>query len=81
MTLGLALAWAMGTETFKAATWLHWKIALVAGLAAYHLYLGRVLRSFARDQNQHGHVYYRWINEFPVLILVAAVCLAVLKPL
>ena len=81
VALGILLAGAMGAEAFKAATWLHWKIALVAVLAAYHLYLGHLLRSFERDENQHGHVYYRWINEFPVLILVAVVCLAVLKPL
>ena len=81
VVLGGLLAAALGPEAFREATWLHWKIALVAVLVAYHLYLGRLLRSFALDENRHGHVFYRWLNEFPVLILVAVVCLAVLKPL
>ena len=81
VVLGALLAIAMGPEAFKAAHWLHWKLGLVVVLVAYHAYLGVQVRAFARDENQHGHVFYRWINEFPVLILVAAVCLAVLKPL
>ena len=33
------------------------------------------------QRNQHGHVFYRWLNEIPALpILVAAVFLVVLKP-
>ncbi|MGA0344195.1 MAG: TIGR00701 family protein, partial [Arenicellales bacterium] len=33
------------------------------------------------ERNTHGHVFYRWFNEFPVLILIAAVLLVVLKPI
>lgn len=80
VALGAMLAMEMGLEAFRQAGWLHWKLALVVVLVAYHAYLGRLVQKFARDENRHGHVFYRWINEFPVLILVAAVCLAVLKP-
>ena len=80
LALGTALAMQMPADALRAATWLHWKLVLVAILVAYHLYLGRLLRLFALDDNRHGHVFYRWINEFPVLILVAAICLVVLKP-
>jgi len=38
------------------------------------------LQDFKLDRNRHGHVFFRWLNEFPVLILIAAVLLAVLKP-
>ena len=31
-------------------------------------------------RNRHGNRFYRWINEFPSLLLVAIVLLAVLKP-
>lgn len=61
--------------------WLHWKLALVAVLVAYHLYCGKLLADFRHDRNRHDHVWYRWFNEFPVLILIAAVVLAVVKPL
>jgi putative membrane protein len=60
--------------------WLHAKLALVLILIAYHLYCGRLLADFKYDRNRHGHVYYRWFNEIPVLILVAVVILVVVKP-
>jgi putative membrane protein len=60
--------------------WLHAKLALVAVLIGYHLYCGRLLADFRHDRNRHGHVFYRWLNEFPVVILIAAVILAVVKP-
>jgi putative membrane protein len=60
--------------------WLHAKLALVVLLIAYHGYCGRLLADFKRDRNRHGHVYYRWFNEIPVLILIAVVILVVVKP-
>jgi putative membrane protein len=61
--------------------WLHAKLALVVVLIAFHVYLGALLRDFARDRNRHGHVFYRWINEIPALpLLIAIVWLVVAKP-
>jgi putative membrane protein len=60
--------------------WLHAKLLLVLMLVAYHLYCGRLLADFKHDRNCHGHVYYRWFNEIPVLILIAVVILVVVKP-
>ncbi|ABB74009.1 protoporphyrinogen oxidase HemJ [Nitrosospira multiformis] len=60
--------------------WLHAKLALVVLLIAYHGYCGRLVADFKRDRNRHGHVYYRWFNEVPVLILIAVVILVVVKP-
>jgi putative membrane protein len=60
--------------------WLHAKLALTAALVGYHLWCGKLLRDFRDDRNAHGHVWYRWFNELPVLILIAVVFLVVLKP-
>ena len=60
--------------------WLHAKLTLVAILVAYHLYCGKLLLDFKNDRNRHSHRYYRWLNEAPVLILVAIVILVVVKP-
>ena len=60
--------------------WLMAKLLLVVVLIAYHLWCGKLVADFRRERNRHGHVWYRWFNEFPVLILVAAVFLVVLKP-
>ena len=63
-----------------AGGWLHAKLVLVAGLIAYHLYCGQLLNDFAEGRNRHGHVWYRWFNELPVLVLTAVVILVVVKP-
>ncbi|MBL8390334.1 MAG: CopD family protein [Candidatus Accumulibacter sp.] len=60
--------------------WLHAKTALVVLLVAYHAYCGRLLRDFAAEGNRRGHVWYRWFNELPVLLLLAVTYLAVVKP-
>ena len=73
--LWLWLGWFQG-----AGLWLHAKLCLVAVLVAYHLWCGKLMMDFRREQNTHGHVWYRWFNEFPVLILVAVVLLVVYKP-
>lgn len=60
--------------------WLHTKTALVAGLLAYNLYCRKLLRDFQAGRNTHSHVWYRWFNEVPVIVLLIATLLVVLKP-
>lgn len=60
--------------------WLHVKLLLVLILVAYHVYCGKLFIDFKHDRNQHGHVFYRWLNEFPVVVLIAVVILVVVKP-
>ncbi len=60
--------------------WLHAKLALVLGLVLYHVYCGKLLADFKRNRNRHGHVFYRWLNELPVIALIAIVLLVVVKP-
>jgi putative membrane protein len=52
----------------------------VVVLVAYHGYCGRLLRDFQAGRNAHSHVWYRWFNEMPVLVLLVVTYLAVLKP-
>jgi putative membrane protein len=84
MTPSAMLAVALGLWLWLgfgfAGGWLHVKLALVTVLLIYHMYCGKLLREFRDDRNRHGHVFYRWFNEFPVLILVAVVILVVVKP-
>lgn len=60
--------------------WMHIKFALVLVLIVYHVYCGKLVRDFKHDRNTRSHVYYRWFNEFPVLLLIAIVILVVVKP-
>lgn len=63
-----------------AGGWLHAKTLLVVFLLGYHFYCGRLYRQFAAGQNTHSHVWYRWFNEIPVLMLTVITLLVVLKP-
>ena len=60
--------------------WLHAKLAVVALVVGYHHACWSLLKKFRRGENRRGHVWYRWFNEAPVLMLVAAVLLVVVKP-
>jgi putative membrane protein len=60
--------------------WLHAKVALVAVLVAYHAYCGKLMVDFRHDRNRHGHVFYRWLNELPVVVLIAIILLVELQP-
>ncbi len=76
--LGLALLWL--NPGWLTQGWMHAKLALVVLLAGYHLWCGMLLRRFRDDANSRSHVWYRVFNEAPVLLLVAIVVLAVVKP-
>lgn len=86
MTPGAVLTIALGLWLwlgwFKGAYggWFHAKLALVALLAGYHLWCGMLLKDFAADRNTKSHVWFRWFNEVPVLVLIATVLLVVLRP-
>ena len=84
MTPGVVLTIAFGLWLWRgygfSGGWLHAKLTLVAVLVLYHLYCGKLLLDFKRDQNRHSQRYYRWLNELPVLVLVAIVILVVVKP-
>jgi len=61
-------------------SWLMLKLTLVAALVAYHLYCAKLLSDFKQGRNTRSHIWYRWFNELPVLILIAVVILVVVKP-
>ena len=60
--------------------WLHAKTTLVVLLIVYHLYCGQLLRAFVAGTCQKSHVWFRWFNEMPVLVMFAVVFLVILKP-
>ena len=60
--------------------WMHAKLTVVLVAIGYHHACARILRRFEAGQTTRGHVWFRWFNEAPVLLLVAAVVLVVVKP-
>lgn len=71
---GYGIGWGPGNG------WMHAKLAVVVLVLAYHFSCAVVLRRFITGINTRGHVWYRWYNEAPVLLLLGAVLLVVLKP-
>ena len=62
------------------AGWMHAKLTLVGLVWIYHLICGHYLRLFAKEQNVHSAMFYRFFNEVSILLLAAIVFLVVLKP-
>jgi len=60
--------------------WLHAKVALTALLVVYHIWCGKLMLDFRAGRNRKSHVWFRWFNEAPTLVLFAVVILVVLKP-
>ena len=60
--------------------WMHAKLTLVLLVLGYHHACGRLVRKFEAGAVQRSHVWFRWFNEAPVLLLVTIVVLVVVKP-
>jgi len=65
---------------YLSAGWMHAKLTLVLVLIAYHVSCWWYMMAFRQQRNRHGHVFYRWYNEFPVVLLIGIVILVVVKP-
>lgn len=77
---GVWLLFAYAIEIYADSFWLKLKMALVLVLVGYHIYCWKLVREFKISHTRHGHKFYRWINEFPVLLLIAIILLVVVKP-
>ncbi len=83
MVLALAFGlwlW-LGYGVGAGSAWMHAKLAIVGFLLVYHHLCGRLLRAFAARANRRSHLWFRWFNEAPVIALLVAVILVVIKPL
>jgi len=60
--------------------WMHVKLFLVGLIIVYHLVCRRYLTRFEEGRNEHSHVFYRWFNEIPVVLMLAIIAMVVLKP-
>lgn len=76
---GIAMI-ANAPEIYLAQHWLHAKLVLVALLVIYHLFCGHYRQQLANGNSQKSHVFFRFFNELPVLLLVAIVILVIVKP-
>ena len=80
IVLGLVLYVYYGIGLGPGNGWMHAKLGLVVLVIGYHHACGSLLKKFERGVNKRNHVWYRYFNEVPVLLLTAIVCLVVVKP-
>lgn len=80
MGFGLWLWLYYGIGSGAGNGWLHAKLGIVLLLIGYHHSCGRLLKKFEQNEPTRGHVWYRWYNEVPVILLLISVLLVVLKP-
>ena len=64
----------------RGAGWMHAKLLVVLLALLYHYSCKRILGKFMANQNTRSHKWYRWFNEVPVLLLLVAVVLVIVKP-
>ena len=80
VALGLVLWLYYGIGLGPGNGWMHAKLTIVLLVLGYHHACGRLLCKFEARTNTRGHVWYRWFNEVPVVLLTIAVLLVVVKP-
>ncbi|CAM5201018.1 membrane protein [Alishewanella longhuensis] len=81
LIFGVLLIYSYGRAWFAVSSWLHYKLLLVTLLYIYHGYCFKLLADFKHNRNKFSPRFYRIFNELPVLLLLAIILLAVLKPL
>ncbi|MET3131079.1 putative membrane protein [Oxalobacteraceae bacterium GrIS 1.11] len=82
LVFGMILVWLQygGAGGLKMPGWMHAKLAFVALVLGYHHACGALLKKFENGVNRRSHVWFRWFNEVPVILLAAIVVLVVVKP-
>ena len=81
VALGLWLWAGYGIGWGEGNGWMHAKLVVVLLVLAYQHVCARMLARFEQGYGMPGHVWFRWFNEIPVLLMVAAVVLVVVKPI
>jgi putative membrane protein len=72
--------WAFGMGNGQGMGWMHIKLLLVLFAVVYHVVCASMLQKFEAGTEGHSHVWFRWFNEIPVLLLTGTVILVVVKP-
>ena len=80
LVFGLILWLYYGVGKGPGSAWMHAKLLLIIFLIGYHHMCGAMIKKFRVGNNKKSHVWYRWFNEVPVLLLTIIVVLVVIKP-
>ena len=62
-------------------SWMIYKLFCIFLLIIYHFWCIKIFFTFKNNLNKKTHIWFRWFNEVPVILLVAIIFLAIYKPL
>jgi putative membrane protein len=80
IALGVAMLFTDLGKAWISMGWFHAKMVLVALLLGYHFTCKYHMKNFAKDANTKSHIYFRWFNEAPVVVLILISILVIVKP-
>lgn len=80
LTIGFGSALVYMNIDLLQLIWFQVKLLLVGMLAIYHFVCGHYLKKFDDKSAIKSHIFYRWFNEFPVLILFSVIILVIIRP-
>lgn len=77
---GILLVLTPGVVQWAPFNWWHVKFAAVFLLTGFQGAAGKWRRDFLEDRNQKSHVYFRYANEVPTVLMIVAVIMVIVKP-
>jgi putative membrane protein len=85
MRPAMTVSWATGLYLATAGEhwregWFHVKFLLLVGMTAAHWFDAALVKTFAADANTRSHVFYRYLNEIPTLLMIGVVVMVIVKP-
>ncbi|MBW4658611.1 MAG: protoporphyrinogen oxidase HemJ [Drouetiella hepatica Uher 2000/2452] len=79
LTVAMAIGMVIVSPDLLKETWLHIKFGLVVVLLGYHHFCARLMKEMAAGRFRFTGQQFRWFNEFPTVLFVIVVLLAVFK--
>lgn len=68
------------TDYLSNSGWLHLKIFLVFTLMVYHIYLEIIRKKLEKDECIKSGKFFRYLNEYPTIIMIIVVSIVIFKP-
>ena len=72
--------WMLMLWNWALPVWMHIKLTLVVALIFYHMQCGRLVKKLEMGESTHSHIFFRWFNEIPTLMLIAIAYLVIQQP-
>ena len=80
LATGLTMLFGYVWDMKKNAGWFHIKLTCVVLLVAFHHYCGYLMKQFKKDKGTHSHVFYRYLNEIPTVLLIVIMIAVYVQP-